>query len=338
MPPEAESAQQILRLLLGDPLADPGRLDWPVVAGMARRGHVGHRLLTSLQRRGAPAPPGFGDSVARDRERRERILGLAARIGETCERHGIPHVFLKVAQHYPDTGRDLDLLLADTSPSADRPVLDHLSAIRGQLRLSHRLDGTTSYRVPECATELDIHHGRLGRLGEHARSADLVLRRRRLERVGSVSLFTPSLEDRLLLQAVAQSGGRRELRLCDVYWTIATVRGGRVRWESLLPAAELTGLLPALSCHLDYVDQIYRRLFGRPLLEADVRAGLGRGAWGRVEYRRGGFRFPVVAATARLYLLQFRARLAAGDWAPAVRLCLFPMIAVAAGLRKPSPS
>lgn len=336
--PEADSAALVLRLLLDDPSVDAGRIDWRVVGGMARRDRVPQRLAACLRRRGVRVPPRFADAVARDAVRRDQLLSLAARLGETCKRQGIPHVFLKLMQPYPDAGQDVDLLLADPSPAADHTVLDHLSVIRGRRRLHHRLAATTTYQVPACAAVLDLHHGRLGRLGEHARCADLVLRRRTLARIGSVTCFTPSLEDQLLLQAVAQSGGRRTLRLGDVYWTLATLRGGRVRWDALLPAAELTGLLPGLSCHLDYADQIHERLFGRSLLEAGIRGRLGRRAWGPVEFREGSYRFPVVRDTARLCLQQLRDRLAAGDWAPAARLCLFPMVAVGAGWRRPAAS
>jgi hypothetical protein len=330
MPFEAPAAALVLRFLLDDPAADAAAIEWSDVAAVARRDGVEQRLAAALERRGVSLPERFADAVSRARDRTARIVALAARLDEACERQSLPHVFLSLMPHYPDVGRELDLLLGQTSTATDRVILDQIQAVPGLRRLRSRLASRTIYPLPELGTVLDVRHGRLGRLGEHARFADLVLRRRRPARIGPVRCQVPSPEDQLLLQALSQSCGRRSLRVRDAYWTIATLRATRPDWAALLATAETLGLVAGLSCHLAYVDQIHELLTGRRLVDADVRARLGPRPWGRVEFRQGSYRFPTARVTGRLYLAQLRAELAAGDWEGAARLCLLPLIAVPA--------
>jgi hypothetical protein len=49
--------------------------------------------------------------------------------------------------------------------------------------------------------------------------------------------------------------------------------------------------------------------------------------WGRIEYRDGGYRFPLARVNGRLCWHQFRHRIGVGDWAGAGRLCLMPIVA-----------
>jgi hypothetical protein len=331
---DADAAALVLRLLLDDDAPTPAAIDWSAVAGIARRDGVEQRLAAVLARRGVPLPERFADAVRRSRERTDRLLALAVRLTDACERRGLPHVFLSLAQHVPDVGREVDVLLGATTPDADRAILDQIPAVPGYRRLRGRLAGRNIYPLSQLGASLEVHHGRLGRLGEHTRVGDLVLRRRRPGRVGPALLPLPSPEDQLLLQALWQSCGRRSLRLRDAHWTIAALRAQRPDWTALLATAETLGLIPGLSCHLDFVDQIHARLTGRPLLDGTIRERLGRRPWGRIAFRQGSFRFPTARVTGRLYLAQLRAEVAAGDWEAAGRLLLLPLIAVPAAWRR----
>lgn len=327
---EARDAALVLRLLLDDPTADPRGIDWGAVGALARRDGVEQRLATKLEHRGVELPERFADAVRRARERTARLVALAVRLGEVCERQNLPHVFLTLVQHYPDVGRDVDLLLVRSSLAADRLILDHIPAVPGRRRLRSRLAGRSVYPLSDLGASLNVYHGRLGRLGEHARFADLVLRRRGKVRLGTAMCQAPAPEDQLLLQALSQSCGRRSLPLRDAYWSIALLRSTRLDWGALLTTAGTLGLGPGLACHLDYVEQIHQRLTERPLLDPGLRARLGQHRWGRVEFRQDSFRFPTTLVTGRLYLQQLRAEVAAGDWEAAARLSLLPVIAVPA--------
>jgi hypothetical protein len=138
----------------------------------------------------------------------------------------------------------------------------------------------------------------------------------------------------LLLQAMQLVRGRWSFRLAEVVYTISVVRREPLDWSSVMQAARHIGALPSLSCYLDYVTQIYERVFaGRLVHDALVRRLLLDG-WGPVEFTGGAFRFPALRVSSRLYASQLGADLRSGRWHGAGRLCLLPVVAAALALGK----
>jgi hypothetical protein len=179
---------------------------------------------------------------------------------------------------------------------------------------------------------VDVHHGRVGPLGEDRAFAALLLRQRRRVQIGDGSLWAPSPEDQLLLQAM-QVASRRALRLSDLAWTIEVARDGRLAWPRVLSTAKSLGLISRLSCYLDYVGQVHRRVFNQPLLPTDVRGRLELGRWGQIAFRDGAYRFPAGLAMRRLWLDEMPSRVGTGDLAGAGRMLLLPVAAAAKRLR-----
>jgi hypothetical protein len=321
---------QVLRLLLDDPRVEPAHFDWSLVPELARRHGVMLRLASWFARSGEVPPPPLARAFARERARVGSILWIAERIEEAASRHGAAHVFLKLGQHFPDTGRDVDVLVSERAPNLDALLLDGVQVLSAERDLRARLSGRTVYRLAQCSTAIDVHHGRLGKLGEHERYAALLLSRRRQTRLGGVKCSVPSLEDQLLL-VLDRLHGRSPFRLSDVHWMIATLRGGFLDWGYLVETARATGLVAALDCCLTYLEQIHRRLFDRPLLDGAIRSLLGRHRWGSVDLCEHGYRFPAAAVTGRLYARELVADLAAGDWRAVARRFLLPVAACAAG-------
>jgi hypothetical protein len=240
---------------------------------------------------------------------------------------------LKLARDFPDVGGDLDLLVPGPPSAIDR-VLRDLPATRGRRSLAARLAATTVYPAPEHGIAVDVHQGRLGRLGEHARFAALLLGRRRRIEIGGVTCFVPAPEDQLVQQALAYGIGIPAVRIGEAFWTMSAVRAGGLDWDTVLDTARATGLLPALCCHLSGVDELYRRLIGRPLLDAGIHDRLVRRSWGPIAFRRGRYRLTPLRVRAGLFLRQLHARIASGDWTAAGRLCLLPVAAASAGWQR----
>ena len=329
-PPEVA----MLRLLLDDPRCDPDDLDWSVIQSIAEKEGLLLRLAAWFERRHELVPEPLATAIARARERQTFLLSLVARIEERCARHEIQHVFLTATTHYPDIGRDIDLLVTGRPVDVDAVLLDWSIQPNGNRNLRSRLAATTSYPIAECDATLVVHHGRLGRLGEHGRFAWQLLRRRRRMRVAEVSWTTPSPEHQLILQALYRMYGRPALRLRDAHWAITTLRQSSFDWDDLIASARSTGVMAGLSCYLEYVEQIYRQVMGRPLLPLYVRERLAVGAWGRVQLQDGRYRYPATRVTGGLYLREFVADVAAGTWEAAGRLCFLPVLAATAGLQR----
>ena len=139
------------------------------------------------------------------------------------------------------------------------------------------------------------------------------------------------------MQGLQRVWGRRQILLCDVVFTISAIRRGTLDWEYVIRTARQHGAFDGLCCYLSYVDQIHRDTFGRPLLPIAVRQRLLLRGWGRARFRAGAYRFPVLRVNTRLYLRQLAARIAAGDWEAAGRICLLPLVALARAGRRLAP-
>ena len=324
----------LLRLLLGDPRLDPDDLDWSLVLPIAERHGVLLRLSAWFGQRGEVIPQRIGAAMDAAEQRLEAMLGQIQRIEERCARNGVAHVFLKIAQQYPDVGRDLDVLVAGRAADVDDMLLDGPGPRRAAPDFRSRLAATTSYPLPGCDASLVVHHGRLGRLGEHGRLASQLLRRKRRVRLAEVTWSAPSPEDALLIQALHRLYGRPVLKLRDAHWTLSTLRRQDLDWRYLVDAARRAGMLSGLSCFLDYAEQIHRQVLGSPLVPAEQRARLALGTWGRVEFRGGAYRFPAASVTSRLYFREFCSDVTTGNWGAAGRLCLLPVLAATAGYQR----
>jgi len=329
---EAQQAHLMLRLLLEDPRADVDELDWDFARRLATRDRVLIRLAERIETGDTPLPPTFAAAVARARAAAAATLEIVQRLDAACASCGAEYVVLKLAHQLPDTGSDVDLLVSGSAADIDRAVLEHVPAITGRRQPVGRITRQLRYVTARHGVVVDVHHGRVGPLGEDRKFAALLLRQRRRVEIGTGSIWAPSPEDQLLVQAM-QVANRRSLRLGDLAWTIGVARDGRLAWARVLSTAKALGLTSRLSCYLDYVSQVHRLVFGHPLLPADVRGRLELGRWGQITFREGAFRFPAGLAMRRVWLDEMPGRVGIGDLGGAGRMLLLPVAAAAQRLR-----
>ena len=331
---EQQHATLALRLLLdrrGDRPAEIA-VDWPLLLAIAQQNTVLVRLVERLPLAGLEPPAFFLAAAERELERTRTVFTLMRRLGERCEQAGLAYLFPTAWQHYPDVGGDLDLLLLSRVQDVDRLILADTPATLRARDLRDRLAGTALYWVPEVALALDIHHGRLGLVGEQETyPAELVLRRRR-HMVAGEERFAPAPEDLLILQGMSRVAGRRSFSIADAAATAGVVRGQQLDWTYLVDMARRIGVLPGLSCYLCYVDQIYGALYDRHLLPPEARRILTLDGWGAVAFRGGRYRFAALRVRNRLYWRQLATAAVAGQWRVASRLCLAPAMAAACSL------
>jgi len=331
-PPQARLATTVLRLLLDRrDAATPPRLPdvpWNDWVPVLQRNAVLLRVAERVEMRAWPV---LATAVLDERARVARMLQLMRHVACACEQHGIPHVFPKALAHYPDAGSDVDLLVP-VRPEADPLILGDASVAAQGLGLAHLLAASRVYRPWDGGLALDIHHGRVGKLGEHRElAATLIANRRRLT-AEDLDWWVPAPEDALVLQGLDRVAGRRSFRLGDVVSTIRTVRAG-LDWDAVLRTARAVNGLPSLACYLGYVSQIHREALGGelplPPLGMPHTAG-----WGRADFRDGLVRFPAVRVSGSVYARAFGTAVAQGRWAGAVRLLLLPLLAAAALWRR----
>ena len=324
---EAALAARLLRLLLDKDGGNEGALVWhPVLLPLARRNGV---LLRVAERFGEPVLPGpVTDAIASERRRARDAFALVRHVSRICTEHGIEYLFAKAFQHYPDVGGDLDLLVLARPAAVDALLARELSATVAPRDLAGRISGSVTFRVRDGLTPLDVHHGRIGTVGEHRAYAVMLVRNHRRVMIEGAECGMPWPEDQLVLQGVQRISGRRTLRLCDVVSTITALRDP-LDWAYVISLARRVGVLPGLGCYLSYVEQLHDELFGCPLLPERVRDHLPLAGWGRVAFVHGAYRFPALRVNAKLYLKQLITGLRAANWESAARLCLLPLLGAA---------
>jgi hypothetical protein len=335
-PPDAPHVQLILRLLLGEPVSatEFSAVDWDLCAGLGQQNAVLIRFAERLAAVGVRPPARFAETVDGERARGQAALDVLRHVRRMGARHRVRWLLPKATQRFPDLGDDLDLLVLPRTDGVDRALLEGLPVIRQPRTLAHRLAGTTVYTVLHGGIALDIHHGRAGNAGEHTAYPTQLVERGRLTTMGGAEVFTPSPEDQLVLQGLEKVAGRRSFHLSDVVHTVGTLRAGDLDWDYVTETARAHGVEAGLSCYLSYVDDIHRRLVGRPLLLSEVKRTLRIDGWGRVDFRDGAFRFPALRVSGRLYAHQLVANVRAGRWGGAGRLCLLPFVVGAALARR----
>jgi hypothetical protein len=317
-------------------LLDPGKLklehlDWAELRQAAERAGVIVRLADALSADNGRTelPPPFREAAARACLRTQQALEVVDRLEYQCRRLGIPHAFLKVAERYPDTGPDIDLLIANYSPAVDRLILGPLPAMARRPAVRSRIAGSRCYLVTHGLI-VDVHHGRVGQVGEQARFARLLLARARDTAIGPSHCTAPDPADHFLLLAVQRLYTRPALRLADLYGVIAALRTPDTwSWDYVFATALSMGVVPAVGAYLEYVDRMSIQLFNRSLLPHDLLARFQTGAVAR----SNDDRYPRRRDARRLYLRQVQATLEAGRWNSAARLSLLPLMALAANGR-----
>ena len=310
---------------------DPDHLDWSALRRTAERGGALVRVADALHQPGELLPSTFAAKAAETCRRAQQTVELVAHLSDSCKQLSEPHAFLRTAECYPDPPRIIELLVAETSPRVDRDITRGLAATSAHTALHHRLAGVTTYRLAH-GIRLVIRHGRLGRMGEHARFARLLLARGRPKVMGTVTPLVPSPIDHVLLLAMHQLYTRPDFRLSELHTAIDALQPRLTDWDDVFANALSTATLTSVAAYLRYLDRVYQAVRGESLIPAGV---LRRFAVDPGE--------PVVAHPAplprtpsagRLYWQHLRATIESGRWHSVARLSLMPLIgAVTAGTR-----
>ncbi|MFN2572147.1 MAG: hypothetical protein ABR537_11155 [Gemmatimonadales bacterium] len=324
---------QTLGLLLEHERIEPNHLDWAELRRVATAEGVIVRLSDALTACGEALPPRFGNAAADACGAAQRELEIVNRLGARCTALGMPHAFLRTVENHPDGSRGRITLLVGVSaahtPGIDRTILRDVPAAErhGGATLERRIAGVSAY-VAVYGIRVHIRHGRIGRLGEHARYARLLLERARPVVAGHVACRAPSVEDHLLLLAIDRAYMRPAFRLADLAWTIPVLRTQGLNWDYIFATALSIGMLPGVGTFLAYVNGIHRQIFARDVVDTTV------------VQRFQGFpasattQFPAAGAIARTYAHNVEATLESGRWHSVARLALLPFIAALARTRR----
>ncbi|HKY05364.1 MAG TPA: nucleotidyltransferase family protein [Blastocatellia bacterium] len=315
-------------------LSEAENIDWERLLRVSRSNRLLLRVADWLQARAVRPSPDFADAVLRERQRVEAQLELIDRIGGVCAERGIDFIFPKAFQHYPDSGSDIDMFVPSHSRGVDRLIVERFNAHPEKRGLYHRVGGTANYRIDGYGSTLEIHHGRLGRFGETDSYVSTLIENGTQIELGGKRFLSPSAEDNIVLHGMLRVYGRLYVRLSDIASTISLVRRGDLDWDYIVTTSRQFGSFHGLCSFLSFADQIHLEVFGNRLTDYDQRMRNISKGWGRVEFKDGFYRFPVVKTIGRIYFNKFKVALLSGDFASASRLTLLPLAAASTALRK----
>lgn len=334
--PEQNYASIILRLLLEGELdpAQQRQIIWGDVLQIAAENSVLIRVVDELETLGLEPRHFFCAAVKEMRARNQRKLALINQISQRCIEAGVEFIFAKALQNYPDMTGDIDLYLASQSPNFDAVILAGLQARPVKRTLRNRIDGTANYIVPGCESFLEIHHGRIGMLGEHKFYAAQVIDNARFVMAEKEGLLVPSPEDQIILQALQRLVQRSYLRLSDIVVTISILRRHTLNWNYILKTVKELNIFYGLSCYLSFIETIYLDTFGRTLLPNGLRRRLLLEKPASIEFKRGFYRFQRFRVGGKGYADKFCSAVLAENWTVASRLSLLPVLALNTVFRK----
>lgn len=335
---ESKYADWTLRLLLEpdrghySSLNELGDVRWDVFLGLARKNVVLIRSYNRLEKLRVIPDAAFREAEIEEEKRIRCTVELIERISEICAQGGIAFVFTKAFQHYPDMGHDVDLFVLDRSKRADTLIAETLGVSPAKGSLLNWISGKEGYYIEGYPSPVEIHHGRMGHIGEHNAYPDILMKNRTSISIGGITTFVPCPEDQLVIQVMQRIYDYRYIRLSDVVHTLTTIREDTLDWDYVVRTTNQIGIFDGLCCYLSYMDQIHDSLFEKPLLSPEVRKMLILDGWGKVQFRGGHYRFPNVSVM-RVYSKKFLAEVLSGNWEAVGRLCLLPPVAVLVGVR-----
>lgn len=335
MKQESLSPEIFLKLLIADEffpdkaVLERGDLecrDWPSARDTALKNAVLIRSYERFQQLGfSPGEKSFHEGVLREKERVQKVMDLIKVITEIKLGAGLPFVFTKAFQHYPDMGHDIDLLVGDRSDKADILLKDRLGLRRLEDEgIFDRFAGKRAYWAGTDSTIVEIHHARMGQVGEFNRFPERLLSRRISYECGSLKTFIPCPEDQLMIQVLQRVYRHLYFRVSDILHTIRIVSSKDLNWDLVWRTAEHAGVTGGLIFYLRCVECVSMQCFNRSWLPPEVRTHWKGQKTNLLKIRGECYRFPFFPIIPGFFLKKLFREVACGNWESVRNLCLLP--------------
>ncbi len=255
-------------------------------------------------------------------------IHVARRLATALREKGLPCVFIKTLDNYPDMGHDIDVLVEGPQDVLHEVMTSVLGGKLKRRTLSEHLSNKWNYEFATYPT-VEIHQGRLGQVGEEARIVRPFLQWAQEVRVnGGESLPVPAPEHRLVLAMLQRVFRHFNVRVCDVVNAHRMLVREDFDWPML---GELT-----FECGLAKGMRHYLALIATILEDRGERAeflGRAESVYGgvprpiRVWVERGYFRFSLWRVGPSAYTSKFLSCTRQLDLGATARLLLIPMLA-----------
>jgi len=288
--------------------------EWDVLQQMALANVALVRLSDAQEKTTAPFSAHVLEAANAERARISQAIGLIGKVSALCIEHGIPYMFPKAFQHYPDMGHDIDLLVLDRSRKVDGLLTKELGAGPERDTLFNRIANKTSYNVPNYRTPLEVHHARLGHTGEYTTYPATLMERAKQVSMEGVTAKAPSPEDQLIVQAIQRVCAHFTVRLGDAIDSVMLLGSHNLDWDYIAKTTMRLGAFQAMGCYLAYVDQIHRSLAQESISPNALSHLFSSSGYGQVTFDGLYYQIPAFVITTKVYPRKLAADLAARNW------------------------
>lgn len=331
-PLESKYAEIALRLLLDQdheslsiyPLFK--EIEWDIFIKLARENRVLIRVFEQLVKLGVQPNEIYQQAVNEEKNRIGRGIELMAEISKVFEAAGIDFVFFKNYQHYPDMGEDIDLFVHGQTNKADSVLISNFKASCCKRTLLHRIAGKTQYSLEGWAIEVEIHHGRMGPMGEHIVFPKSMVENRRVVEIEGVKLWVPSQEDQFIIQVLQRVYGRFYLRISELLYAVKAILMERFDWDYIIETTKSIGIFDGVRFYLNCVGLIYQNVMNKslPLIKPELSAPK---APVKMKFSDFHYRLPLQMVARTLYIKKFFLDIRAARGGAVGRTCLLPFFA-----------
>lgn len=297
--------------------------EWEQLRVLAQQNTLLLRLASRLEECGVRAPNDFQEAVRSEEQRIREVTEVIQQLSDICRESATIFVLTKAFQHQPDMGHDIDLFVLDEGRDIDRLIGRKIHLSPGKDSFVNWISEKSAFQINGYSFPLEIHHGRLGQLGEYATYARQMAQNRRLFEKNGVSTFVPSPEDQLIIQVLQRIYGHGYLRLGDAACGLRLLQAG-LDWDYIYHSAGKFGILDGTLRYLSYLGHIAAASTPAPPRGVPLNGVLKI----RPPYFDGKhYRFSFLRGAPYLFLKKTAADVKAGDWSGIKKFFWIPAVA-----------
>jgi hypothetical protein len=307
-------------------------LDWDLVIALTRENRVLIRTYENLIKIGVLPGRVYKKTVAKEKERISNAVELMGIISEVFNNTGIDFVFIKNYQHYPDMGDDIDLFVMDCSCNADSIIIEKLGGKPFNRSLLNRIGEKTQYYIKGYPSEVEIHHGHMGPMGEHTIFPKFLIKNRTSTIIDDIEIFVPCVEDQFIIQILQRVYGRFYLRISEIVYSISAILEGHLDWNYIAETTKSIGIFEGYQYYLCCLNMIYKNIMQKtlPLKNPEL---LDIKAAPKIRLKGFHYRLPLLTVGGSLYPKKIFSDIQASNWVGASRLGLLPIFATIIGFK-----
>jgi hypothetical protein len=305
------------------------------ISGICLRHHILLRIHERLQAMDLSIGAEFDACVFSEKKRVSSLIAAIKRIHGFFEENKINAIFIKLWNHYPDMGEDIDILIPESGIHPDTLMFTGFDCKKVKNNFFDKFSGKNEYVLMPDHQEIEIHLGKIGFLGEFTRFSMQIGNNSRQSIGFPVNVTIPSEEDQLLLSVIARVYHHAYFRICDIVNAAVLLRRKDLNREYIESESESQGIINGTRYFISLVNSVYRSSTGSHCVDNE-KTGLGM-----VRNRKTPFRVrhycysvPKVRISLLLFLEKVFSDVLKNRWDSAFFLMLFPCFAMYCILRK----